>query len=311
MYYTGHGEFDDESKTLWLTGSLNPADDGGFRKDARVTWNKAEEQLRHTDVEGDVLTILDTCYASNLVKSSREDEKKFELLSACAINQTTAAPGPNSYTRAFIDAIKILLKEDANRPISTFSLTNQINKDSRRSDTTSHLWGRNHVSRINQEHIFLMPLKPEKVDALHQPRRRPKSYLTLQFALRDASLDKVQIDYMAKQLSKALNKELIGLRKIDWVDMKPAPPMSHFERVTSVMRVIGQWKRVIAKNKERAESQKTVDNVVFPQADSMNGSQKRAHEDAGELPDAKRQYLGISPPPSPPVSECSRVDHET
>jgi len=94
--------------------------------------------------------------------------------------------------------------------------------------------------------------------------------------------------------------------------MKPAPPISHFERVASVMRVIGQWKRVIAKNKEHAELHKAVDNVVVsPHPDSLNKSQKRGHEDAGELPDAKRQYLDISQPPSPPVSECSRIDFET
>jgi hypothetical protein len=38
-------------------------------------------------------------------------------------------------------------------------------------------------------------------------------------------------------------------------------------------------------------------------------SQKRSFEDVDDLPDAKRQYLDPAQPPSPPVSESSRMQY--
>jgi hypothetical protein len=290
----------------------------GFRRNARATWNKAEDQLRHEDVEGDVLTILDTCYASNFVKSGRDGHKIFELLSACAIDQTTEAPGKNSYTRALIDAIKASLEEEPDQPISTFRLCQRINIDDRRKDTPSQLWSRGKSTHYNEQHIFLVPLKPAKTIALHPPGYRPKAKgnLTLRFGLRDSSLNQQQIEFMTKTLSKAFGKKaMVGLRRIDWMDIEPAPPTSHFERVASIMRVIAQWRKVIKRNKETGRSQQTsqrkVDQVTIPQsneADSDNASLRRQHEDMDDqLPDAKRQKLGTAHPPSPPVSVSSRM----
>lgn len=142
----------------------------------------------------------------------------------------------------------------------------------------------------------MTPFGPEKTDALHHYRPRAKGFLTLRFGLRDAELDQAQIDYMARLLTKALNnKERIGLRRIDCLNMEPAPPISHFERVTSVLRVKAQWKKVIARNKEKAQSQN---------GNAANGSMKRISDESDQLPDAKRQHLDPTHPPSPPVSDA-------
>jgi hypothetical protein len=324
VYYTGHGVYDDKKQCLELTGSLNnnPLLGRGFRRNARATWNKAEDQLRHEDVEGDVLTILDTCYSSNFVKSGSDGQKIFELLSACAIDQTTEAPGKNSYTRAFIDAIKASLDEEPDQPISTFRLCQRINIDDRRKDTPSQLWSRGKSTHYNEQHIFLAPLKEAaKTNALHPPGYRPKAkgYLTLRFGLRDSSLNQQQIEFMTKTLSKAFGKKaMVGLRRIDWMDIEPAPPTSHFERVASILRVIAQWRKVIKRNKETGQpqhmSQRKIDQVTPPQSkevDSDSASPKRAHEDMNmdnALPDAKRQHRDIAHPPSPPVSNSSSIE---
>ncbi|KAF1934750.1 hypothetical protein EJ02DRAFT_460934 [Clathrospora elynae] len=318
VYYTGHGVYHEDKKYLELTGSLNPLLGKGFFKDARANWNVAEDRLKRQDVDGDVLTILDTCYSSNLVKSGKEEEqKKFELLSACAIDQTTASPGKNSFTRALIDAIAALLKEDGDRPISTFRLNQRINIDKRRLDTPSQLWARGQSSQHNEQHILFAPLKPQKLDALHDSKYRPKpkGFLTLRFGLRDASLNQQQIDFMTKTLAKAFNiKALVGVRRVDWLEINPAPPLSHFERVTSVVRVIKQWKKVIIRNKEERESQQRgVDKGIFREVDveSANGSsQKRAYEGVDEQSDAKRRYLEAEQPPSPPVSHSSHLGYD-
>lgn len=305
VYYTGHGVYNEDRKCLELTGSLrnNPVLYGrGLRKNARASWTKAEDQLRHEDVESDVLTILDTCYSSNFAKSGKEGQKKFELLSACAIDQTTEAPGKNSYTRALIDALKELQDQDPEGQISTFRLYQRINMNPRRKDTPSQIWSRGKSTQHNDQHIFLAPLKPTQVNAFNW-RPKPRSYLTLRFGLRDPILNHEQIDFMTKTLSKAFgNKAMVGLRRVDWEGIEPAPPTSDFERVASTMRVIAQWKRVVIKKKESRESQQT------SQVNSVSESQKRTNEDADDLPEAKRRYLDTSHPPSPPVSDSSRLD---
>jgi hypothetical protein len=272
-----------------------------------------EEKLRDEEVEGDVLTILDTCYASNLVKKSgKQESKKFELVAASPIDQTTAAPGENSFTRALIDGLGELLDEHKD-PISTFRLVQSINLNKHRSDTPAHVWARD---QHTDQHIFLAPLKHHKPDVV-QPssfRAAPGGYLTLRFGLRDASLNKEQIEYMTKTLSNALfNKALVGLRKVEWLDMKPAPPIPHFDRVALVMYAATQWKKVIRERKQdrasQLASQRTVYEVTFPETMdfSPTNSQKRPHDGLDDLRHAKRQFLDPSQPPSPPVSTSSRM----
>ncbi|CAO2656431.1 Nn.00g052340.m01.CDS01 [Neocucurbitaria sp. VM-36] len=320
IYYTGHGVYREDKKYLELTASINPSLGKGFTKDARCNWNKAEDKLKDEEVEGDVLTILDTCYSSNLVKSARGDARKFELLSAAPIDQTTARPGQYSFTRALIDALDELLRDHKDSPFSTFRLNQRINIDKRRTDTPSHLWSRVQSVQHNEQHILLAPLKPQKADALQQSTYRlsPKGFLTLRFGLRDASLSQEQIEFMTKTLSKAFhNKAMVGLRRIDWMEIKPAPPITHFERLALVMFVITQWKKFLGRRKEERESQlqsqRRVDEITFPDGmdiDSTNSSQKRHHEGVDEMPEAKRRYLEAAQPPSPPISDSSRIDYE-
>ncbi|KAI4955672.1 hypothetical protein J4E91_001533 [Alternaria rosae] len=307
VYYTGHGDYSEERKCLELTGSL-PSDnsvlhDRGFRKNARANWTKAEDRLRSDDVESDVLTILDTCYASNFAKSGREGHKKFELLSACAVDQLAEPPGEKSYTRALIDALKALHETNPEGAISTFLLHQRINIDSRRKDTPSHIWSRGNSTQHSDQHIVLAPLKLSRDNTSHW-RPKPKGYLTLRFGLRDSSLGPEQIDFMTKNLAKAFgNKALVGLRRVDWVDIELAPPTTDHERVALTSRAIAQWRKVVEKNKKIRGS------PLIPKTESVGASQKRTNEDADDLPEAKRRYLDTShPPPSPPVSESSRID---
>jgi hypothetical protein len=283
----------------------------GFSRDAKANWNKVEEKLRDEEVEGDVLTILDTCYASNLVKKSgKQETKKFELVAASAINQPTAAPGIHSFTRALIDSLKELLDEKR-VPISTFRLVQSINLNKNRSDEQAHVWAR---TQHTDQHIFLTPLKQHKdITQLPTFRSAPGSYLTLRFGLRDVALNRQQIESMTKALSNSLfNKPLVGLRKVEWVEMKPAPPMPRFDRVALVMYAATQWKKVIRQRKQdrasQLASQRTVDEVTFPEAMSPSPTLlKRANDDLDGMPYAKRQYLDASQPPSPPVSNSSRM----
>jgi hypothetical protein len=269
--------------------------------------------LKSDDLESDVLTILDTCYSSNITttKSGKEETRTFELLSACAINATTAAPGENSFTRALIDALTQLLDVSGERPFTTFHLNQRILLDRRRHDTPSQLWFR---MQNHEHHIRLAPLKKHtqrRTPSLPQP---PRGFLTLRFALRDESLNQEQIEYLTMNLSKAFNKKaLVGVRRIDWLGMKPART-THFGQAALAMFAISQWKRVVKKRRSERKSacdiERPIDYACSPPMLSREASsgasptRKRSRDGVEELPLPKRERdcLVIPQPPSPPAS---------
>ncbi|KAI8939315.1 hypothetical protein NX059_003105 [Plenodomus lindquistii] len=319
VYYTGHGRYLEEKKYLEITGAKgNPLTGKGFRKDARANWNKVEDKLQDDEVEGDILEILDTCYSSNLVKSSKGGSRKFELLSACFIDQTTASPGEYSFTRALIDALRKMLKHYGKNPFSTFTLNEWIVQDVRRSDQPSALWQR--LQRIQQsgQHILLTPARPSLIEDSTY-RLSPKGYLTLRFGLKDETLVQEQIELMTHMLSRVV--KTVGLRRIDWVDVRRAPEISQFQRVALVLSVVRRWKSVIGKRKKDGKAKPAstgkLDRVGISaltsgdvQSDSVQSSSlKRSLEDLESPTESKKRYLGIAEPPSPPVSDSSHVDH--
>lgn len=280
----------------------------GFNNDACANWNKAEEVLRDDEVDGDVLTILDTCFSSNLTKSGREDVRTFELMSACAFDSTTAAPGDNSFTRALIDALKELLHEHKDAAFSTFQLNQRILLNPARRDTPSQLWYR---LKHHERHIRLAPLNPERERLVRRPslRHPPRGYLTLRFALRDSSLNREQIEYLTKKLSKAFRSpkhSLVGLRRIDWLGLRPARSF-HFGRAALAMYACAQWKKFLYKRREEKKALAEAQGPTQPLSSSP--TRKRGREDSLDYPESKRGHLIIPEqtgnPPSPPVSESS------
>ncbi|KAL5375336.1 hypothetical protein DPSP01_011246 [Paraphaeosphaeria sporulosa] len=307
VYYTGHGMYQEDQKYLELTASLRPMDRRGFQKEAKCNWNKIQELLQEEDVESDVLTILDTCYASNLTKGGKEETRTFELLSACAIDSTTAAPGDNSFTRALIDTLKRLHGQYGEKGFTTFHLNQGIALDKRRHDTPPQLWSlKQHLGR----HIHLAPLKPQQTRELKARRLHhvPRGYLTLRFALRDESLTQEQIEFLTLQLSKAFNnKLLVGLSRIDWLGIKPART-TNFRRAALAMYVVRKWKRICERQRKRQ-----VDGVGLPDGsttDAPAATRRKRPRDSftnSPTPERKRDYLAASQPPSPPVSNSSKA----
>jgi hypothetical protein len=309
IYYTGHGVYWEDKRFLQLTACINPINGKGFYQDAHANWNEAEEILKSDDIDADVLTILDTCYASNATKSAKHATRKFELLAACPIDQTTAAPGPNSFTRAMIDNLKELAQSYGEKPFSTFHLNQRICMDERRLDTPSHLWFR----LPNDQHILLAPSKPTAEHAQHKPNfvRAPKGYLTLQFALRDDTLNQQQIEYLTRNLSKAFeNKRLIGLRRVDWLGIRPTKISSYFERTTLAIYAVTQWKKFLHKRREERLSQQTHESIdvdMERHSAAPSPTRKRSRDVMDDLPGTKRRTTDTSQPPLSPVSNSSRT----
>lgn len=311
IYYTGHGVYREDKKFLQLAACANPANGKGLYQDAHANWNKAEDILKADDIDADVLTILDACYASNITKSAVQTNKKFELLSACGLDQTTAAPGPNSFTRALIDILEELLVEYGDKPFNTFHVNQRICMDTRRRETPSHLWYRLH----SDSNILLAPSKGAAKHAQQKTNvaRNPRGYLTLRFALRDESLNKEQIEVLTRSLAKAFeNKKMIGLRKIDWINIKSAK-VSYFERVGLAMYAVAQWKKFLAKKREEKGSQRAADAMdVDMDHDSpvLPPTRKRSRDMLEDLPGTKRRTTDTLQPPLSPVSNTSRSHEE-
>ncbi|KAJ4348441.1 uncharacterized protein N0V89_009815 [Didymosphaeria variabile] len=314
VYYTGHGVYREDHKHLELTASLNSLVRRGFSQEARCNWNKIQEILQEDDVESDVLTILDTCYSSNLAKGGKEETRTFELLSACAIDSTTAAPGDNSFTRALIDTLKRLHGQYGEKGFTTFHLNQGIALDKRRHDTPSQLW---FLKQHHGRHIHLAPLKSQPTRELKARRLHPlpRGYLTLRFALRDETLTQEQIEFLTLQLSKAFNnKLLVGLSRIDWLGIKPART-TYFGRAALALFAIAQWKRVVEKSRQ---GERPLDEVSLPVDLTIDEPpivtpRKRSRDSFSSEPgpERMRDYFVAPQPPSPPVSDSSKAQHAT
>jgi hypothetical protein len=250
VYYTGHAIWRDLENYLEITACSYPSMMRGWLKDAHARWDKAEQILQAEDIDADTLIILDACYASNMTKgrkmSTNSVLRKFELLSASPIDETTAAPGPYSFTRTLIDSLRSLAREHGNKPFSTSQLNQRIRMDKRRHDTPSQLWYR----LPNYESILLAPMHNQRklngLVVLPQSRSR----LTLSFDLRDATLNREQIEYLATCISNVVqHKYLLGIRKINWHGIKPAAQDTSRE-VAIAKRVFAKWRKAVPRLRE-------------------------------------------------------------
>jgi hypothetical protein len=74
-------------------------------------------------VEGDILTIFDACYASNLhgTEILSPDPRMFEMLMATGFDKMIAPPGRRSFTAALVHSLRALLKQYGENPFTTIS----------------------------------------------------------------------------------------------------------------------------------------------------------------------------------------------
>jgi hypothetical protein len=250
VYYSGHAVYRELENYLQLTATMSPALSRGFVKDAHANWNKAEDILLSSDVDADVLAILDTCYSSNVTKGAKtglQNMRKFELLSAAAFDHTTAAPGVNSFTRSLIRSLRALLRDQKGKPFSTLELNTQICMDPRRHETPSFLWNR----LPNDQHIFLAPMSiPDSHGTKPASLPQAQSRLNLSLELRDPHLSEQQVRYLATTLTKALgdNKKL-GICGITWRGIRPMAS-NMFSRAAFAMLALVQWKRRVRRRRD-------------------------------------------------------------
>lgn len=124
VYYAGHCSADDQGQAEWAA----------FEKGGPVlSWHVTQQIL--FSAQGDVLLILDCCNASLIAKGANEDGGRFELIAASAKGAKTPVPGRRSFTRA----LTRLLKQHAEKGVSSESLTSHLREDFRVTGKASKL----------------------------------------------------------------------------------------------------------------------------------------------------------------------------
>jgi hypothetical protein len=294
VFYAGSSVRYQSTRRLELLPSLSSLTDRGAFTGGQINWYKTEDMLRSDEVDGDVLAILDTPYASNnevghifneennYKGGDERTSRRFQLMAAC--DETTSGAENQSFTRALIDGMMRLLKDDSCPSFSTQKLHQSIEKVSARSGTTSLIWS----LLPNKDHIFLAPLE-FSATRRSKARLRGRGYLKLGLEIRDASLEEPQIEYLAGALSALLDKELIGLRRIDWLGFEPRKEalMSFTEHLSLRKSAAHQWKRIVAKKKQEA-----MDQREYTLRKEWRGT---------------KEALGLEskPPTSPPSDTCA------
>ncbi|RPA77094.1 hypothetical protein BJ508DRAFT_175063 [Ascobolus immersus RN42] len=252
-YYAGHGVPTAKNK-----------DEIGFvpRSDPTVRaadfdhlpWSTIEQTLGKA--HGHRLCILDCCYSGNVSRSvfaPSQDLHNFEILSASSYGGTTPGPGPNSFTKALMWALKSLLREFGDRGFTTTHLRLRI-REAPEFPKTQHPAPVKEINHHARSRIVLHPLKGEHsaTDVNHpesSPVLSPQSTCSigryvvgLSFFFEDMP-DKAKIDELSVCIKKC-REEVDGLCSIGWDGLA---------RVGIAQRAIVQHFNVTQQRQQRRE----------------------------------------------------------
>jgi hypothetical protein len=297
VYYTGHGTFNEREKILTLSAygfylsmrtlpnlSASTTDSQALRRfmiPPRANFTDAEENLRASYIDADVLTIIDSCFSSNIQKSGVEDDRTYELLSACGLDMTTSSPGPNSFTRALIDSLKELLDECRDGSFTTFNLQQRINLHKARRDTPSFLWNR---LQHHERHIRLARLRDNRARCTRALLCHPiNAYLNLRLALKDPALSRDQIEKLTKDLASVFNgRGKLAVRRIDWMGIRKPARTEGFRRGALALHFFVRWRGLVARRRKRA-------------LEELGGQSSGGEEVAERSPRKKSRQLAVEP----------------
>ncbi|CAO2652825.1 Nn.00g022360.m01.CDS01 [Neocucurbitaria sp. VM-36] len=246
VYYAGHGVYNTINEVLQFTPT-NEIDTG-----PRVIWNEAEKPFIQT-VQGDVFSIMDCCYASDLLRNVPEYGRTFETLCASHIGLPTAQPGENSFTRCLINTLKDLAVESSSSFFTTRCIQERMQKA--RADHAPALWRR---IPGNSRHIRLSKLKP-----LNERPKKNKEipsharFLHLGFALKNEFFHETHIEALTKKLPELFASGGVPLVDIKWLGCRKVGNTTLREVVEFVVKNRGELSAIspasgIKRNAEKA-----------------------------------------------------------
>ncbi|KAL8784332.1 MAG: hypothetical protein Q9213_004041 [Squamulea squamosa] len=224
VYYAGHGKPGEFFGDLEFIGLTSPNDlrDANQRLRNRLVWNKTEELLRPT--EADVLEIFDCCCAGTL-GLVRGENRLFEYLAAAKDQGLTGVPGPTSFTRALIFALKALIREKKGGRFTTDELLRKIKTDAPDfpKDQTPVMSNRDN-KKDSAGRIMLHPLQLDKTVKKATDGDNPISgatgyVMTLHFQYGGKPSDD-DLNKLGRDLNKIFERSTLEVHRVRWGGMR-------------------------------------------------------------------------------------------
>ena len=274
------------------------------RHKARLSWNVVEETLMDK-AKGDVLVILDACFAGNLQKAiaQRKLGRAYEFLGACEENRTTASPGPKSFTSTLIKSLSELAVDG---PFTTSELLSSIQKNEDRQHNPPAHWRRS-LDTLKYIQLARIPNTLERAVMTAEETAQyfgedVTKYLNLRIELKgDEPPTQDQIEELARSVSRAVKQTSIrtGLptRRVDCMGIESRSSKKSWRSVIgSVKQQIQVAKRFRAGslNERHLENpMTTLSDVLAPFDKECDVSAKRPRgeesSDVADEPPSKRQ----------------------
>ncbi|KAF2113490.1 hypothetical protein BDV96DRAFT_549394 [Lophiotrema nucula] len=279
IYYTGHGskfttENGGERLELAATRTWIPTSQ---TRTPIALWHEAESPLLER-AEGDVLSILDCCFASSAANKSRNQEmRNYQLLAASASGRLTKGPGDKSFTKALCDSMEELL--DASGEGGSFTVIELYERiNTKRKTQAALVW--EPLKRYNRS-IRLAPLKVPTNDRKDsfQLRDPEKASLALRVSLKEDDMSRTQVETFAQELVQACSNAKVPVRKLEWIKMDIIPEVNHVSiaEIASAKRVVQKYQR----RKSNAGAISPVKEVKVPATRKRTRSGAEAESPAG------------------------------
>jgi hypothetical protein len=186
------------------------------------SWKSADIHLQHA--EADVLTILDSCYASaGINKNARHETRSFEILTAA--HELTRRPGKSSFTHALMRSLEELHEETIGpepRPFDTHRLHHYVSKSMSVDHDVPPLHDR--METLNARHICLAPLVKTPHTTLPRPQlAKGALHLKVVFA-KNRELNEKEITKLGTSLAFAAKNANLDIIDLDYVEFDCSPP---------------------------------------------------------------------------------------
>lgn len=202
-------------------------------------WHRAEAPLLDDDIEGDVLTILDCCFASNAQKGRHRGRRIYDLLAACPRGASTPAPGETSFTRSLIRTFDRLWAADSDQRILTTTLLEEIGKT---SPCQAELHDR--LYKDDGRHVQLTHVNVQSKEETERDAESFKSDsndveeagVSLRFSLSEKDITQAKIESWGQRLIKATQDAGLPLRRIDWLRLEGNERGRRFWKVANFVR---------------------------------------------------------------------------
>ena len=246
------------------TDQLNRSNEHLETNPAQATWGPVEQTLMD-NVEGDVLVILDCCYASDIQRNLTHGNKSYEMLAASNRNNTTPKPGPKSFTSDLMISLRELLRDRGGNPFTTYDLLTKISpKRPIGQEPALH----NRRFRIDtgtrSRHILLAPHKAQDEARTEgfPPHHSDVSDLTLAFELDKRSLDRDEIERLTSRLPRVFKQAKIPLRRFHFRGLEARISVrNHVHAITNMQRHLYRVRQKQRRALEAVAMANTVDTV--------------------------------------------------